>query len=232
MSQIRLNKYVASRTGLSRRYVDYLLSRGLITINNDLAELGQKLSSGDQIDFSDPETNQHHSLLVNTDEKQQPITILLNKPAGYVCSRDGQGSPTVYELLPEDYLSLKVAGRLDKDSSGLVLLSNDGELINELTHPKYQKTKVYEVLLDRPLQPLHQQMINDKGISLEDGLSKFIVENMDDTRKKFQITMKEGRNRQIRRTFEALNYQVIKLHRTKLGNYDINQLSKNVYARV
>ena len=123
---MRLNKYIASKTGLSRRHADYLIDRGLVLINNEVATLGQKLTDSDQIEFSDPETNQHYSLAVDLNSKTQTTTIILNKPVGYVCSRDGQGSDTVYDLLPKDFASLKIAGRLDKDSSCLVLLSDDG----------------------------------------------------------------------------------------------------------
>ncbi|MEK9196401.1 MAG: pseudouridine synthase [Patescibacteria group bacterium] len=221
---MRLNKYIASKTGLSRRHADYLIDRGLVLINNEVATLGQKLTDSDQIEFSDPETNQHYSLAVDLNSKTQTTTIILNKPVGYVCSRDGQGSDTVYDLLPKDFASLKIAGRLDKDSSGLVLLSDDGELINELTHPKYQKTKVYDVQLDQPLEPLHQQIITDTGISLDDGLSKFVIEKIADSAKNIRITMHEGRNRQIRRTFEALGYKIAKLHRTNLGSYQLKNL--------
>jgi 23S rRNA pseudouridine2605 synthase len=152
---------------------------------------------------------------------------MLNKPVGYVCSRNGQGSKTVYDLLPPEYQQLKTVGRLDKDSSGLLLLTNDGQLAQELTHPSQQKRKVYEVTLDKPLQPLHRQMISDHGVSLEDGPSKLELERQhdgDDT--KWIVTMHEGRNRQIRRTFAALGYEVIQLHRTKFGNYQLGTLQK------
>lgn len=227
---IRLNKYIASKTGLSRRHADYLIDRGLIVIDDKVAVLGQKLTGGEKIEFSDPETSQHYSLVVDTDSDTPTTTIILNKPVGYVCSRDGQGSDTVYDLLPKDYSSLKIAGRLDKDSSGLVLLSNDGELINELTHPKYQKTKIYTIQLNEPLQPLHQQIITDNGITLDDGLSKFAIEKIDDSSVNIQITMREGRNRQIRRTFESLGYKITKLHRTQLGKYSLKNLPSGQYT--
>lgn len=226
----RLNKYIASKTGLSRRHADYLIDRELVVIDEKVAVLGQKLMGGEKIEFSDPETSQHYSLIVDTGTDNQTTTIILNKPVGYVCSRDGQGSDTVYDLLPKDFASLKIAGRLDKDSSGLVLLSDDGDLINELTHPKYQKVKIYEVQLDEPLAPLHQQIISDNGVSLDDGLSKLQIEKADDTSKNLIITMKEGRNRQIRRTFESLGYKIIKLHRTQLGKYSLKNLSSGQYT--
>ncbi len=124
---------------------------------------------------------------------------------------------------------MKPVGRLDKNSTGLLLVTNDGDLANQLTHPSYGKTKIYEVRLDKPLEPLHQQMITDHGIQLEDGPSKLSLHKLDDSSFNWQITMSEGRNRQIRRTFEALGYEVKKLHRTAFGNYRLDGLAKEQY---
>lgn len=166
-------------------------------------------------------TKKHYSLTVELAKSEKSTVIILNKPVGYVCSRDGQGSPTIYDLLPKSFGDLKIAGRLDKDSSGLVLMTNSGDIIDQLTHPKYHKAKIYEVVLDKDLEPMHQQIISDHGVTLEDGVSKFMV-SREDGPNKLKITMYEGRNRQIRRTFETLGYKVIRLHRTSLGNYDLN----------
>ncbi len=221
MKDIRLNKFIANKTGLSRRYVDSLIEKNLVTVNQANAGLGHKLKPGDVINFSDPKTNKKYSLISEISEPEKPTVLVLNKPVGYVCSRDGQGSPTIYDLLPESFSDLKIAGRLDKDSSGLVLMTNSGDIIDQLTHPKYHKAKIYNITLDKDLEPLHQQMISDKGITLDDGLSRFMIDRGKDL-SELTITMYEGRNRQIRRTFEALGYKVIKLHRTSLGNYDLN----------
>ena len=161
---------------------------------------------------------------------EETMTIMLNKPAGYVVSRDGQGSKTIYDLLPPELHNLKPIGRLDKDSSGLLLLTNDGNLAHQLTHPSFQKVKIYEVELDKPLEPLHRQMISDHGIALEDGVSKLQLERLEEGQdKKWRVTMHEGRNRQIRRTFAALGYTVTKLHRTHFGTYSLNHLSPGTY---
>jgi 23S rRNA pseudouridine2605 synthase len=160
-------------------------------------------------------------------------TIILNKPVGFVVSRQGQGSRTIYDLLPPEYQQLNPVGRLDKDSSGLLLLTNDGQLAQELTHPSRQKTKIYEVTLDKPLQPLHQQMISDHGTLLDDGPSRFLVTTLNrnseiDNRKSstYEVRMSEGRNRQIRRTFQALGYTVQTLHRTHFGPYQLGDLPR------
>jgi pseudouridine synthase len=94
-----------------------------------------------------------------------------------------------------------------------------------MTHPSFRKTKVYEVRLDRELEPLHQQMINDLGVNLEDGQSRLTLMRLSDTdRKSWQVTMNEGRNRQIRRTFAALGYTVLRLHRTSFGKYSVGDM--------
>jgi 23S rRNA pseudouridine2605 synthase len=230
---MRLNKFIAQATGLSRRAADTAIEQGRVAVNGQQALMGQQLVEGDAVTLD----NQP----VTSDVK--PLTIMLNKPVGYVCSRNGQGSQTIYDLLPEELHILKPVGRLDKDSSGLLLLTSDGELANQLTHPRYQKTKVYEITLDKPLQPLHQQMITDHGVMLDDGLSRFEVtgsrlpqgQNVEEATTSnlspttYQITMSEGRNRQIRRTFAALSYEVIALKRTTFGNYQLAGLSAGMW---
>lgn len=160
--------------------------------------------------------------------------VALNKPVGYVCSRKPQGdSPTIYELLPAGYHALKPVGRLDRNSSGIILLTNDGDFAFKMTHPKFAKTKIYSVRLDRELEPLHQQMISDYGVQLEDGPSKLHLERLhDDTRKEWRVVMSEGRNRQIRRTFASLGYEVKKLHRTNFGNYSVGDMEPGSYQTV
>lgn len=206
---MRINKYVASATGMSRRKADTAIAEGRVLINGVKATAGSHAEHGDNISLDDS----HITPSVKT------TTIMLNKPVGYVVSRDGQGAKTIYDLLPPELHHLKPVGRLDKDSSGLLLLTDDGKLAHELTHPSYQKIKVYEVRLHKPLLPLHHQMLNDHGIQLEDGNSKLVLERLNDEGTEWKVTMHEGRNRQIRRTFNALNYTVKRLHRTHFGDY-------------
>lgn len=220
---MRLNKYIAVATGLSRRAADAAVAAGRVTINDEQPALGQQIQNGDQVALD----GRTITPPVNT------ITIMLNKPVGYVCSRAGQGSRTVYDLLPPELQQLKPVGRLDKNSSGLLLMTSDGQLAYELTHPSFQKNKVYLVTLDSPLQPLHRQMISDHGVSLDDGLSKFELERIhqgDD--RQWQVRMHEGRNRQIRRTFIALGYQIRELHRIQFGNYNLGELATGTYQQL
>jgi 23S rRNA pseudouridine2605 synthase len=209
---MRLNKYIAAGTDLSRRKADEAIEQGKVTVNGQTPQQGQDISDTDVVVLD----GQRIIPTVKT------TTIMLNKPPDYVVSRDGQGARTIYDLLPPEYQQLNPVGRLDKYSSGLLLLTNDGVLAHELTHPSRQKRKVYEILLDKPLQPLHRQMINDHGLTLEDGVSKLQLERQkegDDIA--WIVTMAEGRNRQIRRTFEALDYRVTHLYRTHFGPYSL-----------
>lgn len=214
---MRLNKFIALATGMGRRPADQAIASGCVLINGQAATVGQEVSSTDEVTLDGQPINV---------DVQSATTIMLNKPAGYVVSRSGQGSATIYDLLPEQYHHLKPVGRLDKDSSGLLLLTNDGQLAFELTHPSRQKQKIYEVTLDKPLRPLHRQMITDYGVMLDDGPSKFQLERLHDgDETEWRITMHEGRNRQIRRTFAALGYTVTGLHRIQFGSYQLRDLA-------
>lgn len=222
MEAQRLNKYLATNFGVSRREADILIEQGKVKINGKVAEIGQRVEAGDKVLLDGKEI-----------AKQELIYVALNKPVGYVCSRKRQGdTPTIYELLPDELQSLKSVGRLDKDSSGLILLTNDGDFAFQMTHPKFYKHKKYTVTLDRELAPLHQQMISDFGINLPDGLSKMGLERLDDSRKHWDVTLSEGRNRQIRRTFEALGYKVVALHRYQFDNYSLSGLESGEWTRI
>jgi 23S rRNA pseudouridine2605 synthase len=215
---MRINKYVAQATGLSRRKADEIIANQEVSINNQIAKLGDEIKPGDTV--------KHGTKLLGL--KPKTITILINKPAGYVCSRRGQGSQTIYDLLPETLRHLKPAGRLDKDSSGLLLMTDDGDLAYALTHPSFQKEKVYEIELDKPLRPASRQLI-EQGVELEDGPSKL---KLNGKHKNWTVTMNEGRNRQIRRTFAAAGYSVTKLHRTKFGNFMLEKLEVGKFLYV
>ena len=220
---MRLNKFIAHATGISRREADELIEAGNVVVNGKAADLGCDVDPNDD------------TVTVNNQLVKLPAehtTIMLNKPVGYVCSRNAQakGVKTIYELLPDQYKALKTVGRLDKDSTGLILLTDDGDLAHQLTHPSFAKTKEYIVELDHALAPLHQQMISDFGINLDDGPSQLLLERLNDERTKFNITMHEGRNRQIRRTFAALGYQVKSLHRTTFGPYTLGDLASGKWS--
>lgn len=235
---IRLNKYLAHRTGISRREADTLIEQGRVTVNGRVASLGEQIYEADLLSVDGRPVESHTPAYTY---------VLFNKPVGYVCSRRAQGdNPTIYDILPEKYRALKPVGRLDRDSSGLLLLTDDGDFAHRMTHPSFHKNKTYIVELDKPLEPLHQQMISDYGVTLEDGVSKLMIEKLNNdalhrlqgeeqddeltslSRRRGEpllISMHEGRNRQIRRTFAALGYEVTRLHRTHFGNYSLDTLA-------
>jgi len=219
---MRINRFVAASTGLSRRAADQAIADGRVQLNGHAPSMGANVTDTD---------------IVTLDGERLTIaaarTIIFHKPAGYVTSRDGQGSNTIYDLLPPELRQLKPVGRLDKDSSGLLLLTNDGALAQRLTHPRYQKVKIYEIELDQPLQPLHRQMISDIGVQLDDGRSQLHLDRLQEGNDRaWLVTMHEGRNRQIRRTFAALGHTVTRLHRTQFGSYQLDDLRSGSFRNI
>jgi 23S rRNA pseudouridine2605 synthase len=221
----RLNKYLALQLGISRREADILIETNTVVINGKPAIIGSRVVPGDEVTVAGRQLQK---------ESVAYQYIAFNKPKGYVCSRRAQGeNDTIYALLPPALHRLKPVGRLDKDSSGLILLTNDGDFAYQMTHPKFKKTKVYHVRLDTDLEPLHQQMISDFGVNLEDGKSQLTLMRLNDTsRSEWEVTMSEGRNRQIRRTFAALGYRVTRLHRVQFGNYSLGDMKRAEYKPV
>ncbi len=220
--EVRLNKHLALVLGVSRREADDLIERGKVKIDGTVAILGARFLEGASISVNDQVIS----------ETVDFVYLLLNKPLGYICSRKSQDeNPTIYELLPRKYHTLKPVGRLDKDSSGIILLTNDGDFAYKMTHPKFAKSKLYKLELERSLEPLHHQMIANYGVDLTDGKSKFGLEKIDEaSSKRWYVHMKEGRNRQIRRTFGALGYTVTKLHRSEFGPYRLGELASGEFV--
>ncbi len=212
---MRINKYLAQATGYSRREIDRLIEENRIKVNGELPEIGQSVDETDAIIVDGMPVQRINA----------PTTIMLNKPAGYVCSRDGQGSQTIYDLIPAEFERLKPVGRLDKDSSGLILLTDDGDLAYKLTHPSFEKTKVYKVELSSAIDDRQRDMI-EQGIRLEDGLSQLLLNGSNFV---WEVKMHEGRNRQIRRTFEAIGVKVRTLHRIQFGDYKLGDLASAKY---
>ncbi|MBA3758145.1 rRNA pseudouridine synthase [Candidatus Saccharibacteria bacterium] len=216
---MRINKFIAQATGLSRRAADDAIDTGRVQVNGKPPDAGQQVADTNIVTLD----GQRITPSVKT------ITTMLNKPIGYVCSRDGQGSKTIYDLLPEDLHQLKPVGRLDKNSSGLLLMTTDGTMAHELTHPKFEKIKKYKIALNKDLSEDDFEKITATGVELEDGLSKFSLDYINAQNKEWKVEMKEGKNRQIRRTFEHLGYNVVKLHRTHFGSYVLASLPAGTY---
>ncbi len=220
MQPIRVNKFVAlSNTTMSRRAADRAIEMGRIKINGELAAPGSLVKEEDKVTIDDR--------LLTPPEKL--VTVIFNKPLGYVCSKRGQGNQTIYDLLPESLRSLNPVGRLDKESSGLLLLTNDGDLAQKLTHPSNQKSKVYEIKLDKPLTDKDVIKVSTTGVLLGDGKSKLRLDKLGNSPLEWKVSMHEGRNRQIRRTFQAIDYKVTRIHRTQFGPYKLGPLDSGKF---
>lgn len=216
---MRLNKYLSLGLNLSRRAADDLIAAKKVRINDQVAILGNRVEDGDEVKVL--------GKIVKLEEAQK-VYLLLNKPEGYLSSKVSQGgAPTVYELLPKEYkkLNLNIAGRLDKDSCGLILLTNDGEYLNEITHPSSGKTKTYIVKLNKELSEEDLAKLK-AGVQIGDSRpSKFkSIRILEDS--SLEVELEEGRNRQIRRTFYELGYRVTLLKRTQLGPHQLDELKE------
>lgn len=217
---MRLNKYIAHYYGVSRREADNLISDNKVKVNGEVSILGAQVDDNSLVEVKgyDKPKNTNY------------VYLLANKPVGYVCSRKSQDdSPTIYELLSERYQNLKTVGRLDKDSSGLIMFTNDGDFAQNMTHPSKQKRKIYILTLDRLLSDKDLQQINS-GVKLKDGLSRLACTQLGDL--KYRVVMNEGRNRQIRRTFGELGYTIIKLKRVQFGDHELGDLSEGSFEEI
>ena len=203
---IRLNKFLANAGICSRREADEFIQAGAVKVNGEVVtELGTKVMRTDEIFF--------HEAPVTLEKK---VYVLLNKPKDYVTtSDDPQQRKTVMDLVknvcPE---RIYPVGRLDRNTTGVLLLTNDGDLASKLTHPKFLKKKVYHVFLDKPVAPQDMQQIAE-GVDLEDGeVHADAIEYSSETDKsQVGIEIHSGKNRIVRRIFEALGYRVVKLDR-------------------
>ena len=203
---IRLNKYLANAGVCSRREADSFIEAGVVSVNGQVVtELGTKVKRSDTVLF--------HDQLVSIEKK---VYVLLNKPKDYVTtSDDPQNRKTVMDLVKGACRErIYPVGRLDRNTTGVLLLTNDGELASKLTHPQYMKKKIYHVYLNKNVTAADMRMIAD-GIQLEDGeIHADAIEYASETdRKQVGIEIHSGRNRIVRRIFESLGYKVVKLDR-------------------
>ena len=231
---IRLQKHIADLGICSRRKAEELIVAGKVKVNNVVTtELGTKID------------NQKDVVTVNNSElktpNSEPIYIALNKPVDYITSTTDEQGVSVLDLItPKNYFKptdettkqrimsarLYPVGRLDKDSEGLVLLTNDGELTNKLTHPRYEHEKEYEVIIDKALTRDAKKVLT-AGMKIDDDFVQGI-----EIKKEFNkgrrtivtVILKEGKNRQIRKMFGSLGFHVISLKRTRIGKLQIGVL--------
>ena len=203
---IRLNKYIANAGICSRREADVLISTGAITVNGEVVtEMGHKVMPTDEVRYGD-------KIL----QREKPVYVLLNKPKDYITTTDDErGRANVMELV-RDACEERIypVGRLDRDTTGLLLFTNDGDLTKKLTHPSSEIEKTYDVELDKPFASVDMDMLRNNGVELYDG--KIIpddVEYVGEGKKEVGITIHSGKNRIVRRIFESLGYEVVKLDR-------------------
>jgi 23S rRNA pseudouridine2605 synthase len=203
---VRLNRFLASAGISSRRGAEEFIRRGRVTVNGELQiELATQVAPVDQVRVD--------GQLVRT---QRLIYLLLNKPADYLTTRsDERSRKTIYDLLPGDLPKLAHVGRLDKESEGLLLLTNDGDLAFRITHPKFKLEKEYLVTLDREFQP-EDSAKTKKGIYLSDGRARLDTIVKVNPRQ-VRVVLTQGLKRQVRRIFAALGYKVRRLQRVRIG---------------
>jgi 23S rRNA pseudouridine2605 synthase len=222
--KIRLNKYIANSGVCSRREADELITLGLISVNGvTITSLGHKVNPGDVV---------RHEQKVLRAEK--PVYILLNKPKGFLTTTaDPQERKTVMHLIGNLVKErIYPVGRLDRNTTGLLLLTNDGALAEKLMHPSYNVKKIYRVELDRPLTKSDAQRIAE-GVVLEEG--RAIVDDIaitSDDKKTIGIEIHIGWNRIVRRIFEALEYEVVKLDRTMYAGLTKKDIGRGTWRRL
>jgi 23S rRNA pseudouridine2605 synthase len=216
--QTRLNKYISNSGVCSRRDADELIQMGLVTVNGKvISEMGYKVNPGDEVRYENKVLR-----------AEKPVYILLNKPKGYLTTtQDPQERKTVMHIIGSAVKErIYPVGRLDRNTTGLLLFTNDGELADQLTHPSYNVKKIYKVELDRPLTKADFQKISE-GVILEEGramVDDIAIVSEDGRTVGLEIHI--GWNRVVRRIFEALQYEVLKLDRTVYAGLDKKDLPR------
>ncbi len=225
MAKVRLNKYIASAGICSRRKADEMIEQGLVNVNGKrVSELGYLVSEKDKV-FIDEKLI--HPL------KHEYYRFY--KPAGYITTADDEkGRKTIYDILPEELHKLNPVGRLDRESTGLIILTNDGELINELTHPSVKIQKVYIVSINGRINQNHiDQMAN--GIEIEPNKKAYAeVEVLEISNKStlMEVVLYQGLNRQIRKMFDYLGFEVESLKRIQHATITLEGLKRGEFKPI
>ena len=223
--EIRLNKFIANSGVCSRREADTLIQAGVVTVNGEVVtELGTKVNVyKDEIKFNGEKL-----------KGEEKVYLVMNKPKGYVTTAsDPHAEKTVMELLKGCPFRVFPVGRLDKSTTGVLMFTNDGELAEKLTHPSYDKKKIYQVSLDKPLkQEDYEKAL--AGVELTDGkMAADELEFIDaDDHRKLGIEIHSGKNRIVRRLFEALGYEVKALDRVYFAGLTKKGLKKGAWRKL
>ncbi|MFZ1720926.1 MAG: pseudouridine synthase [Microgenomates group bacterium] len=224
----RIHVYLAHSGVASRRVSETLIAEGRVKVNGKTATIGQVIDPDLDVVIVD-----NHPI-----SKPEPkVYYLVNKPVHYVSTTsDELDRPTVLELLPSKIIKTRLypVGRLDIDSEGLMLLTNDGALAQKMTHPKYGVKKTYEVLVQgQPTDKALEHLRN--GVRLKDGMTQPVEVTVLRTEKNntwLQIVIKEGRNRQIRRMLQRVGYETVQLIRTRMGEFSLDDLEGKPWMQV
>ncbi len=220
---MQLVKYIAHAGVCSRRDAVLLIRQELVALNGvTVVELNTLVHQGDVV-----------TVKGKAIRPERKVYLMLHKPEGYLCTNaDERDRKTVFDLLPAfKRVKLFTIGRLDKDSSGLLLLTNDGDFAQKLAHPSFAIKKEYRATLDKPLSQEDYVSLN-KGIRLVDGTVRFDKVIVQKNRTHVALTLHSGKNRVIRRVFEHLGYKVIALKRVRLGNYRLEKLPVGCYRQI
>jgi 23S rRNA pseudouridine2605 synthase len=222
---IRLNKYLSNAGVCSRREADVLIQTGVVSVNGQIiTELGYKISPGDVIQY-DGET-------INAETKRY---VLLNKPKGFITTMDDPfGRKTVMSLVRKACKErVYPVGRLDRDTTGLLLFTNDGDMAKKLTHPAHQAKKIYHVELNKPVRVEDIEKLK-KGVDLEDGRTRFdeVEFVKEGTAREVGVELHSGKNRIVRRMFEALGYEVVKLDRVQFAGLTKKDLPRGMFRHL
>jgi 23S rRNA pseudouridine2605 synthase len=218
---LRLNRFLAAAGVASRRGADELIAGGRVTVNGEPCR-----------DFHfQPAPTDYVKVDGRLVHPRTPVYILLNKPAGFVCTRrDPNTTDTIYHLLPPKFSSLAYVGRLDAQSEGLLLLTNDGNFAQRLTHPRFKVEKEYEIVLDRvATADLAQQLLRGVLLDRKHARAKR-VRQISPTR--LRVVLEQGINRQIRRMLECFGFHAKKLTRVRLGNLTLRDLPRGKWRHL
>lgn len=224
---MRINKYIAHAGVASRRKAEELIKQGLVTLNGQVVtELATTVKSGDRVEVEGQP--------IYNEEK---VYYLLNKPRGVISSvRDDKGRQTVVDLLPEVKERIYPVGRLDWDTSGLLILTNDGDFTDKMLHPRHEIDKVYVARVKGlaskdNLRPLTKGIVID-GKKTQPACYRIVKTDREKNRSVVELTIHEGRNHQVKKMFEAVGLMVDKLSRTRFGTLDLSGLNSGEARRL
>ena len=223
---MRLNKFIAEHGIASRRKADVLIEEGKVRINGAVMRtLGYDVQEGDKVIVNG----------IPLGDSAKRVYYLLNKPRGYITSmEDPQGRPIVIDLMTDVAERVFPVGRLDYDTSGLLILTNDGELSQRLMHPKHEIEKSYQALIKGRISDEKIRRL-EKGVDIGGYLTKpaklRVLQDKENS-SLLEITIKEGRNRQVRKMFKAVGYPVIELKRISIGEIRLGRLLEGHYRKL